>query len=112
MTMNFQNAVKICLTKFVDIKGRASRSEYWWFVLFAIIVNFIAYLINDNFQIIVSVILLVPLISVTVRRLHDSDTSGWWWFITFIPLIGGLIILYFMIIEGTKGPNDYGEQPL
>ena len=54
---------------------------------------------------------LIPSISVTVRRLHDIDKSGWWYFINFVPAIGGLWALVLMCIDGTRGPNQYGPDP-
>ena len=52
--------------------------------------------------------LLLPNLSVTIRRLHDTDRSGWWWFIVIIPVVGWIIYLYFMIARGTPGPNRFG----
>lgn len=106
--MNFMDSVKTCFTKYIDINGRAARSEYWWFFLFCLIVNAIACLINQNLYYLTALILLCPSVAVGVRRLHDDDMSGWWLLLALIPLIGGLIILYFMAIEGTKGPNRFG----
>lgn len=110
--MNFQTAVKTCFNKYIDFTGRASRSEYWWFALFCVVVNVIVALFNiDVLSTIVSLALILPSLAVLVRRLHDDDKSGWWALLLLIPVIGGLIILYFMVIPGTQGPNRFGNQP-
>jgi uncharacterized membrane protein YhaH (DUF805 family) len=109
--MTFQGSVKTCLSKYIDIQGRASRSEYWWFFLFCLIINTIAMFINQNLEVITSLLLLLPSLTVMIRRLHDVDKSGWWVLILLLPIIGLLVILYFMIIEGTKGPNRFGNPP-
>jgi len=106
--MKYLDAVKTCFTKYIDIKGRASRSEYWWFVLFVFIVDFVAHLISPKLYTLAALIFLCPSITVMVRRLHDSDMSGWWALLCLIPLVN-LIILYFMIIKGTEGPNRFGD---
>lgn len=119
--MDMSTAVKTVLSKYVTFSGRASRPEFWWWVLFAIIVGGIAYVIDgvlgfhsraatDTGPIagIVSLLLLLPGLAVTVRRLHDSGRSGWWYFIVLIPLIGGLILLYWMLKPSEPGTNRFG----
>ena len=54
---------------------------------------------------------LLPSIAVTVRRLHDTDRTGWWILLGFIPIIGGIVLLVFYVLEGTRGPNRYGPDP-
>src|SRR5579871_3157108 len=104
--MNFVDSVKTCLiNKYIGFDGRASRSEFWWFALFNFIILTIAALINLNLSNLIVLVLLLPSIGVTVRRLHDDDMSGWWILLNLIPIIGGLILLYFYIIKGTQGPN-------
>ena len=106
--MNMKDSIQTCFTKYIDFTGRAVRSEYWWFVLFCLILELIAYPINQNIYYLVVLILFLPSLAVLVRRLHDTDHTGWWALIVLIPIIGFLVILYFMIIEGTPGPNTYG----
>ncbi len=107
--MNFQTSIKTCFTKYADFTGRATRSEYWWFCLFATIVNIIASMISPVLSGILALALLLPSIAVMVRRLHDDNISGWLGLILLVPLIGFLVILYFMVIEGTQGPNKFGN---
>jgi uncharacterized membrane protein YhaH (DUF805 family) len=110
--MNFQQSITTCFSKYIDIKGRASRSEYWWFFLFCFIVNMIAAFISPKLQILFYLILLLPSLTVLIRRLHDTDRSGWWVLLLLIPVIGLLVILYFMLVEGTPGPNRFGNAPI
>jgi uncharacterized membrane protein YhaH (DUF805 family) len=58
-----------------------------------------------------SLAVLLPTIAVTVRRLHDTDRTGWWILLGFIPVIGGIVLLVFYVLEGTRGPNRYGPDP-
>ncbi len=100
-----------------DFSGRARRREFWMFVLFcaifAIVASIIDAIIGTNGLIggLFILIVIVPSIAVSVRRLHDVGKSGWWYFINFIPLIGGLWFLYLTILEGQQGTNEYGPNP-
>ena len=113
--MTFSESVSTCLKKYFVFEGRASRSEYWWFQLIVspsylistILENEIAY-----FFLGVTLFTLIPAISAGVRRLHDTNRSGFFLLISFIPFIGGLVILFFLILEGTKGKNRFGSDPL
>ena len=113
--MNFSESLTICLKKYFVFQGRASRSEYWWFQLIFTPSYFISsYLENELSYFFLGIFLFcfIPAISVGVRRLHDIDKSGLFLLISFIPFIGGFILLFFMISEGTKGKNKYGDNPL
>jgi uncharacterized membrane protein YhaH (DUF805 family) len=109
--MDIKTAVVTCLTKYVEFEGRASRSEFWWFVLFQIIVVFILSFIFPLLGTIVSLALLLPAIAATVRRLHDIGRSGWWIFIGLIPVIGLLIAIYWAIKAGQPETNNWGAPP-
>jgi uncharacterized membrane protein YhaH (DUF805 family) len=109
--MDFVTAVTTCLKKYVEFDGRARRSEYWWYILFYIIVISIAYAINVNLGGIASLALLLPTLGAAVRRLHDIGRSGWWILIGFIPLIGWLISLYWAIKPSQPESNQWGEVP-
>lgn len=115
--MNFSTAVKTCFSKYFNWNGRALRSEYWYFYLFliigALVLGFIDGLIGANF-ILVSIFylaMILPMFMVTIRRLHDVGKSGWWMLISLIPLVS-LILLYWLIIEGDQGDNQFGPHPL
>jgi uncharacterized membrane protein YhaH (DUF805 family) len=139
------------IKKYADFKGRAPRAEYWWFYLGTLIVDRVLSfvdkravgddaLLSGTF----GLIILVPWIAVTFRRLHDTDRSGWWLLIVIVPIlvflgvaiasafadgdaptdnpiaffgslamlgIAGLVLFVFMVLPGTQGPNDYGDDP-
>ena len=118
--MDFQTAVRTVLSKYVDFKGRAPRSEYWWWVLAVIVVNIILNIIDNiifgptmqPISALFSLAILLPSIAVGIRRLHDLDRTGWWLLVSFIPIIGALILIYFFVQKGTDGENRFGPDPL
>ena len=114
--INIFDAVGICFKKYFVLKGRASRSEYWYFYLFSIILYIIPFIIGgedaDVFFVLFFLILTIPSVTVSVRRLHDIDKSGWYVFIYLIPFVGGIIMLVMCASVGTEGKNQFGEYPL
>ena len=123
--MGFIESVKSVFTKYATFQGRSPRSEYWYFMLFNFLVSFMlilfaaflsiaaieAALVMLVLLILYSLATMIPSISVTVRRLHDTNHSGWWYWISFVPYVGPLVLLVFMCIRGTDGPNQYGPDP-
>jgi uncharacterized membrane protein YhaH (DUF805 family) len=137
------------LERYADFRGRASRAEYWWFYLATIIVGLVAEVADgtvgsDEFGWIggiVNLALIVPTIAVTVRRLHDTDRSGWWLVLGLVAIIGlvtiavagsfreeagisplmivaglativvAITLFVFMVLPGNEGPNRYGDDP-
>ena len=113
--MTFGESVTTCLKKYFVFEGRASRSEYWWFQLIVTPSYFISTFMENEVSYIflgITLFTLIPAISAGVRRLHDTNRSGFFLLISFIPFIGGLILLFFLIPEGTKGKNRFGPNPL
>ena len=113
--MNFLESLNTCLKKYFVFEGRASRSEYWWFQLIVSPSYFISTFLENEisyFFLGITLFTLIPAISVGVRRLHDTNRSGFFLLISFIPFIGGIILLFFLIPEGTKGKNKFGHDPL
>ena len=124
--MTFQETIAKCFSNYVTFSGRAPRSEFWWFMLFVILGNIFFSIVDsilfgrsvDGQPISIlgalfSLAVLLPWISVSVRRLHDVDRSGWWYLLVLIPLIGTLILIFaFYIHRGTPGSNRFGEDPL
>jgi uncharacterized membrane protein YhaH (DUF805 family) len=118
--VTFGESVSTCFRKYGDFTGRATRSEYWWFVVLDYLAVFAAMLVLSLFApakalavgaVVAGLVLLgvvVPTIAVWVRRLHDTDHSAVWWFIGLIPLLGALVLFIFLVSEGTPGPNRYG----
>lgn len=117
--MGFQEAVKSFFNRYADFQGRSSRSEYWWAYLGIIIIYFVIGFVGGllgetigSILILLAVLaILVPSIAIGVRRLHDTDKSGWWLLIGLIPL-AGLVLLFFYVQKGTTGPNRFGPDPL
>ena len=103
---------------YMDFEGRARRKQYWMFVAFniavSIVISIVIGMISDTLASgisgLYSLALLLPGLGLAVRRLHDTGRSGWFLLLVFIPLVN-LILLYFMVIEGDAGPNEYGPDP-
>jgi uncharacterized membrane protein YhaH (DUF805 family) len=116
--MGFTEAIQSGFRNYVTFSGRAARSEYWWFYLFTVLVNFAGGFLDGLtggvglINLAVFLGLILPTIAMAVRRLHDKDRSGWWLFIGLVPLIGILLILYWFVTRGTPGPNRFGPDPL
>ncbi|WP_265130803.1 DUF805 domain-containing protein [Chryseobacterium oranimense] len=112
------------LKQYADFTGRARRTEYWMFVLFNMIFA-IAAAVLDNLlglkftpeipygfiYLIYGLATFIPGLAVMVRRLHDVDKSGWWFLISFIPIIGTIWIIVLLATDGTPGTNQYGVNP-
>ena len=103
--MTFQESIKVCLSKYADFSGRASRSEYWWFMLFLVLVSAGASMISPVLSGLFSLGTLLPALAAATRRLHDTNRSGWWQLITLVPVIGFIILLIFLAQEGTTGDD-------
>ena len=116
--MNFQTSIKTCFNKFAVFSGRASRSEFWFFVLFGFLGGIITVIIdvmilgypyeeNGPINLIFSVALIIPSIAVAARRLHDINKSGWWQLL-WITLIGGILLIIWHATEGENKKNKFG----
>ncbi len=124
------NALKSAFKNYVNFSGRASRGDFWWYVLAYIVVAVVLSILDKvlfgggsgtmdttdgvsvsfNAGVLTSLWVLaniIPSISISVRRLHDGDRSGWWYLLMLVPL-ANLYVLYLLIIEGTKGDNRFG----
>ena len=103
------------LKKYADFTGRARRKEYWMFILFYLIF-YIALTVIDAaigsyaLAALFSLALLLPTISIAARRLHDTGRSGWWQLISLIPILGGIVLLVFLV-QDSHEENEYGESP-
>lgn len=108
--MTFSKSISTCMGKFVDFHGRASRSEYWWFYLFTIILSWGSLIVDQTGIIsgVVNLALLLPAISAAARRLHDTDRSAWWMLISF-TVVGLVPLIIWLASRGTERPNEYGN---
>ena len=104
--MTFSESIKTCFSKYADFSGRASRSEYWWWILFVVLVSVATGILSEKLSAVFSLGVLLPGIAVGVRRLHDIDKSGWFLLLNFIPVIGWVIVLYWALQEGRE-PNRF-----
>lgn len=114
--MSFTDAIRTCLTKYADFSGRARRSEYWYFWLFSVLVNFVTSLVAGAIHLsflsyLVSLALLLPGLAVGVRRLHDTGRSGWWLLVALVPLIGAIILIVFLATDTNPAGDTYGPSP-
>jgi uncharacterized membrane protein YhaH (DUF805 family) len=122
--MGFGKAVGTCLSKYGTFSGRASRSEFWWFYLFIVIVGLILSIIASAtgadsssgigvnvVMFVIYVILVLASLSVSVRRLHDSNKSGWLVLLNLLCCIGPIILIVFWVQPSTEGDNTYGPRP-
>ena len=107
----------VVLGRYAQFTGRASRAEYWWFFLASLIVTVVLNALGRASSILVvvgfvySLAVLVPSIAVAVRRLHDTGRSGWWVLIALVPLVGFIVLIVFLAMDGHSGPNQYGTTP-
>jgi len=114
-------AIKKGFKGYVVWNARSTRSEYWWWALFTFIVGIIVGAIEgftispDTFGLgplsaIANLVLLLPSLSLFVRRLHDTDRSGWWFWIIFIPIVGFIVLLVFMLLPSKMGPTRWNNR--
>lgn len=128
--IGFVDAIKMFFARYVDFEGRSTRAEYWWIQLFMLIVVIVlgglGLVTGGDFESgdistlgmiffgllgLFFLACIIPGIAVTVRRFHDQDKSGWMYLLSFIPYVGGIVIIVFMCLRGTEGPNRFGQDP-
>jgi uncharacterized membrane protein YhaH (DUF805 family) len=124
-TMSPTEALRtVLLSRYADFRGRASRTEYWWWFGLMFGLNVLGYLLLLSASepdelvlavavayVVVGLATLVPSIAVTVRRFHDQGRSGWWILMAFVPIIGWLLLLAAMVPDSERGPNRWGPPP-
>ena len=118
--MTFSEAVKTCLVdKYATFSGRATRSEYWYLVLFgyllSMLIFMLAYAVNTSelligLSVVLCLILFVPSLAVCIRRLHYTGRSGWWYLLILIPYIGSIALLIIFCLKSDED-NKYGSKP-
>jgi uncharacterized membrane protein YhaH (DUF805 family) len=132
--MGFIEAIKSGFSNYVNFSGRSRRSAYWFWFLFVIILQIITYTLDGVINpdsvatavgggsasisvaagpvtFIAMLAVLLPGIAVSIRRLHDTDRSGWWLLIVLVPLVGAILLIVWYCTEGTRGPNRFGADP-
>ena len=121
-TMPFMDAMKSGFKNSFSLSGRASRSEYWFWVLGgmifqmtmiigSIVLAIVEIPVLPGLMILAPILLVPGSITLVVRRLHDVGMSGWFWFVVLVPLIGAIYLIYLFVQEGDAGENAYGAVP-
>jgi uncharacterized membrane protein YhaH (DUF805 family) len=122
LPMNFKEAVQAGFQNYVNFKGRAARSEYWWWTLFSFLASLSAAIIDTvifpgtlvgegPIYIVTALALLLPSLGLMFRRIHDLEKSAWWLLLMLVPLVN-LIMLIWFCKKGTDGNNRFGPDPL
>lgn len=115
--MSFPESIQVCLSKYADFSGRASRSEYWWFYLFCVLMSWGASVVgaltmDENSAAIPSLLLnlafMVPMVAAGARRLHDTNRSGWWQLLALTG-VGVILLLVWWASKSDAGENSYGQ---
>jgi uncharacterized membrane protein YhaH (DUF805 family) len=116
--MTMPQAIRSAFARWLTFSGRSGGTEYWWFVLFGTIVFGLASLLDHAvfgrdalFGAICALVFLMPYLAVAVRRLHDTNRSGWWLLLVFVPLVGNIVLLIWFCTPSTSGPNRFGPMP-
>ena len=126
--MGLAEAVKSFWSNYSKFKGRSRRSEYWWIQLFLVLTNLAVaaidlVLMNGDVERFIAnggggivgliwiLVTIVPALAVLVRRLHDTGKTGWWALIGIVPLVGGIVLLVFTVLDSDSGGNKFGESP-
>lgn len=104
--MTFTESIRTVFSKYVDFKGCASRSEFWWWMLFTVIATLCLDIVHSRLSLVFSLATFLPGIAVTARRLHDTDRSGWLQLIGLIPVLGWIALIVLCAQEG-KSPNRF-----
>lgn len=123
--MNFGQAIVSGFKRYVDFNGRSSRSEFWWWALFYFIGSVVFVVVADVAGAnstgygsaavlplrIFGLVMFLPTLALTIRRLHDTNRSGWWYLLYF-TIIGAIVLLVWYCMRGTVGENKFGPDPL
>ncbi|MDC0395732.1 DUF805 domain-containing protein [Candidatus Pelagibacter sp.] len=114
--MTLGESISTCFKKYFVMQGRASKSEFWWFQLIWSSCFILSFIFESEtvsyFLFGIIIMIFIPLFTVGVRRLHDTGRSGFHYLWSAVPFIGSLIVLALMLADGTKGRNQYGDNPL
>jgi uncharacterized membrane protein YhaH (DUF805 family) len=117
--VGFGEAISLAFKNAFVYTGRASRSAYWWFALFAAIIYIVIDIVvvvaaghsvgtRTGVDLVLGILWLIFGLAVAIRRLHDINRTGWWFLIGFVPFVGGITLLVFSLLPGTRGPNRFG----
>jgi len=102
--VNFQNAIKSGFKNYATFNGRSSRSAYWYWVLFTVVLSVVLSSINSNLANLGTLVTFIPTLAVAVRRMHDTSRRGWW---LLVPVVG----LIFACQASHQNENKFGPPP-
>ena len=106
--MTFGESISTCFTKYAAFDGRASRSEFWWWFLFTFLASAATGIVSQSLSALFSLGVMLPSLAVGARRLHDTNRSGWFLLLWFIPLIGWIILIVWAVQESIE-PNRFSS---
>ena len=109
MPMTFLDAVRVCLAKYADFNGRATRAEYWWFFLAVVIGSAAASTVEPALCALFSIATLLPMIAVGARRLHDTNRSGWWQLLGLVPFGAVVVVILLALPSSTSASSQQRE---
>jgi uncharacterized membrane protein YhaH (DUF805 family) len=108
------------IRRYADFDGRSDRPEFWWFALINLIVSLViwgvgiaafGFATGELLAVLYGLVTLLPALGVNIRRLHDTNRSGWWIVISLVPVVGPIVLIVFFAGAGTPGPNAFGPEP-
>jgi uncharacterized membrane protein YhaH (DUF805 family) len=117
--VGFGDAISLFFKNYVNFQGRSSVGAYWWLILFSVLAGIVLGAVDGAMAggaaapvgpltALYSLATLIPSLAIGVRRLHDTDKSGWWLLLAFIPLVGAIVLIVFFCGQGTRGDNKFG----
>lgn len=107
--MTFVESIQTCFVKYADFTGYASKSEFWWWVLFTFVASLVLSVASERLTLAFSLATLLPGLGVTTRRLHDTDRSGWQQLWTLIPIVGWVLVMVWCA-EDSKSSHRFAER--
>jgi uncharacterized membrane protein YhaH (DUF805 family) len=108
------------IRRYAEFDGRSGRPEFWWFMLWNLVITVVVYLVGiavlgsargGLLADLYGLLVLLPSLGVEIRRLHDTNRTGWWVLLAVIPIVGAIVLIVFFALAGTAGPNRYGAEP-
>ncbi len=105
--MAFTEAISTCLTNYARFRGIASRSEFWFFFLFLVLSSWILRIVSDKLVFVFTLAMLIPLLSAGVRRLHDTNRSGWWLLMWLVPFVGWICVVVLLVEKSSPSRYDF-----
>lgn len=109
--MTFQESIRQCFLKYAEFNGRASRAEYWWFFLFVVLAGGVLAALSNKLGGAFYLATLLPSLAAASRRLHDTERSGWWQLVALVPLVGLIVLLFFLTQKSSDAPEVTGAAP-